>query len=104
MSETRVRFKAKQVGKNVTAKVLISHPMETGLRKDPDTGELIPAHFIQTVSIEKEGEPLLDCDWGRSISENPYMSFKLNGKKGESLKVTWYDNKGQSGSTVTTIK
>ena len=104
MSVNKIRFKAKQKGNTVIAKILISHPMETGLRKSPVTGDLIPAHYIQELILEKEGSPLMDCLWGRSVSENPYLSFKLKGKKGESLKVTWYDSKGQSGSVVTIIQ
>lgn len=104
MSTIKARFKARKTSSTVIAKVLISHPMETGFRKDPETGDLIPAHFIQKVTFEKEGKPLMDCIWGRSVSENPYLSFKLKGSKGENLKVTYYDNKGQFGSVITVIK
>jgi len=30
----------------IEIKALITHPIETGLRKDKETGEVIPAHFI----------------------------------------------------------
>ena len=45
-----IKSKAKVVDSGVGVKVLIKHPMETGLRKDKKTGEPIPAHFISEVT------------------------------------------------------
>ena len=44
-----------------TIKALISHPMETGTRKDKKTGEKIPAHFIQEVVCEHNGNAVMTC-------------------------------------------
>ena len=42
-----IKMRAKTDGTVTTIKALISHPMETGTRKDKKTGKKIPAHFIQ---------------------------------------------------------
>jgi sulfur-oxidizing protein SoxZ len=101
MSSIKVRAKAE--GNVTTVKALISHPMETGQRKDKD-GKLVPAHFIQEVVCEHKGKPVMTAMWGPAISKNPYLSFKFAGAKpGETMTLRWVDNKGESDSTETTI-
>lgn len=99
----KVRAKAK---KGVaTIKCLISHPMETGLRKNKKTGEKIPAQFIQEVSCEHDGKSVLNAQWGPAVSKNPFLSFKFSGaKSGDTIKISWVDNKGDSDSTEAKIK
>ena len=99
-----IKIRAKVDGDVNTVKALISHPMDTGLVKDKKTGNLIPAHFIQEVTCEHNGKNVLTALWGPAISKNPYLSFKFKGAKaGDSLKLSWVDNKGESDSTETKI-
>jgi len=79
--------------------VLITHPMETGLRTDKKTKNKIPAHFIQKVVLEHNGKTVLVADTGIGVSEDPLFGFRLpTAKNGDKLKVSWNDNKGESGS------
>ncbi len=79
--------------------VMIKHPMETGLRKDKKTGKKFPPHFIQSISVDHNGKPVVMADLGIAISKNPIMGFGLaKVKKGDRVKVSWKDNKGESGS------
>jgi sulfur-oxidizing protein SoxZ len=79
--------------------------METGLRKDKKSGQPIPAEFIQEVVCESGGKTVLSAQWGSAISKNPFLSFKFSGaKSGDSIKVSWVDNKGNSDSIDETIK
>ena len=99
-----IKIRAKVDGDVTTVKALISHPMDTGLVKDKKTGNLIPAHFIQEVTCEHNGKNVLTALWGPAISKNPYLSFKFKGAKaGDTLKLSWVDNKGESDSTETKI-
>jgi sulfur-oxidizing protein SoxZ len=78
-------------------KAIITHPMETGQRKDPKTGALIPPHFIQEVVCELNGRPVLTANWGTAIARDPYLSFQLrDGKAGDKLTLRWVDNKGNT--------
>ena len=43
---SKIKLKTKLQGDVAEVKSLMLHPMETGTRKDPDTGALIPAHHI----------------------------------------------------------
>ncbi len=100
-----IKVRAKVKGGVATVKCLISHPMETGLRKDKKTGEKIPAHFIQEVNCEHNGKNVLNAQWNGSISRNPFLSFSFKGAKaGDTLKVSWVDNKGESDSKEEALK
>jgi len=94
-----IKLRAKAKDGEATVKALISHPMETGLRKDKKTGQVIPAHFVQEVKAEHKGNTVMTANWSGGISKNPYLSFKFDGgAKGDTLKVSWTDNKGDSDS------
>jgi sulfur-oxidizing protein SoxZ len=85
-------------------KSIINHPMETGLRKDAATGQLIPAHFIREVVGEHNGKPVFNARWGTAVSRNPYLSFELRGAKaGDKLSIRWADSKGDSDSAEIVI-
>jgi len=75
------------------------------MRKNKKTGKNFPAHFIQEVTCSHNGTNVMTADWGTAISKNPYLSFKFNGaKSGDTLKVSWVDNKGESDSAEAKIK
>ena len=95
--ETNMKMRAKLNGEVTEVKVIISHPMETGRKKD-DAGQIIPAHFIQLVSATLNDKPVLEMQWGTGISKNPYLTFHLKGAKvGDKIAVTWHDNLGNTG-------
>ncbi len=99
-----IKVKAKLENDEVTVKALITHPMETGLRKDKKTGETIPAHFIQEVVCSCNGKTVMTADWSGGVSQNPYLSFKFKGAKvGDKLQVAWKDNKGEGDTETTDI-
>jgi sulfur-oxidizing protein SoxZ len=99
-----IKIRAKVQGDVTTVKALIQHPMETGQRKDKKTGKLIPAHFIQEVTCDHNGTNVMTALWGPAVSKNPYLSFKFKGAKaGDSLKLSWVDNKGESDSIETKV-
>ena len=80
-------------------RVLMTHPMETGQRKDSD-GKLVPMHFIQNLTVKVNGKLMVDAQISQAISRNPVFSFRLKGgAKGDKIEVAWVDNKGESNST-----
>ncbi len=100
-----IKIRARMKGGNCEVKSLIKHKMETGLRKDKKTGKVIPAHFIQEVTCEHNGESVMTANWGTAISTNPYLSFSFSGaKKGDTIKLSWVDNKGESDTAEAQIK
>ena len=100
-----IKVRAKVKNGVTVVKTLISHAMETGMRKNKKTGKKFPAHFIQEVTCSHNGNTVLTADWGTAISKNPYLSFKFSGANaGDTLKMSWVDNKGESDSVEAKIK
>ncbi len=93
--KVRVPGKPFKKGELALVKTLIKHPMESGLRKDKATGNTIPAHFIQDVTVEYGGASVLTAKWSGSISKNPFFSFYVKADKTGPVTVTWKDNQGQ---------
>jgi len=99
-----VKLRAKLKGDIAAVKSLMPHPMETGTRKGPE-GDVIPAHYIETVTCEHNGKPVIQAQWGPSVSKNPYFAFEVAGAKaGDVIKVSWTDNLGESSSGEATLK
>ncbi len=91
----KIRASLQADGK-VLVKVLMSHTMETGQRKDAN-GQVIPAHFIQSVTVTHKDKTVLSAQWGPAVSKNPFLGFRFSGgQKGDKLTVKWVDNKGET--------
>ncbi len=105
MAKKSIRLRASNKGGVATVKALITHPMETGQRKNKKTGNKIPAHFIQTVTGKHNGKEVVVAEWGPAVSKNPYVSFQFAGaKKGDTVELAWSDNKGGSESASTKVR
>ena len=105
MASKSIRLRASNKDGVATVKALITHPMETGLRKDKKTGKMVPAHFIQTVSGKHNGQEVLLAEWGGAVSKNPYLSFQFAGAKaGDAVELTWADNNGATDTETTKVR
>jgi sulfur-oxidizing protein SoxZ len=99
-----MKIRATMAGDVADVKVLMNHPMETGLRKDAKTGQLVPAHYITEVTATVNGATVLKAGMGGGVSKNPYLGFKVKGAKaGDALEVSWKDNKGDSRTDTAKI-
>jgi len=100
-----IKIRAKLKGEITEVKALMSHPMETGRRKDKATDKLIPAHFIQEVVCTWQDKEVMKALWSGGVSKNPYIAFRFKGaKKGDTVRLSWIDNKGESGAAETEVK
>ena len=98
-----MRIRAQVQGNGAVVRVLMNHEMETGQRKDAQ-GKTVPAWFIQNVTAAWNGKTVLSAQWGPAISKNPFLSFKFKGgAKGDKVKITWVDNKGETRTDEATI-
>lgn len=80
--------------------VLVNHPMETGQRVDAKTKEKIPAHFIQTMTIEHNGKIVATIEMAQGVSKDPLIGVAVAGAKaGDKVAVKWTDNKSEAGGT-----
>ena len=103
MAQT-MRIRVTLQGEAADVKVLMSHPMETGLREDAATGKLLPMHFIKTVSATHNGTPVLQAQWSQAVSRNPFLHFRLRrAKPGDKVAISWEDNRGETGFIETEV-
>ena len=63
-----IKVKARLSGDVAEVKSLILHPMETGARKDPDTGELVPRHHITQLTFTNNGATVMAANFIGSIA------------------------------------
>jgi len=97
-----IKIRTKQVDGMTELRVLIQHPMHTGRQKDPETGALIPPHYLRSLRIERNGELLADCELSTAVSRDPYLSFRFRGgATGDRITARWVDNLGASGTYET---
>jgi len=89
-----MRIRAQVQGGGAIVRVLMSHEMETGQRKDA-AGKTIPAWYITDVSAALNGKLVLSAQWGTAIAKNPFTQFTIKGaKSGDKISISWTDNHG----------
>lgn len=100
-----MRVRATEKGGEVDVRILMSHEMETGQRKD-ESGQLVPAWFIQQVNVNVGDKTVFMAEFGPSVSKDPYLHFKLKGSanKGDTLAITWLDNRGETRTDEVAVR
>ena len=100
----KIKVKVKLEGEVARVKSLVVHPMETGARKDPDTGTLVPRHHIKQLTFANNGTPVLVADCSTAVAKNPYFNFSFTGASpGDKFTVNWVDSRGESDSLETIL-
>jgi len=59
----------------ISAKLLISHPNNSGLQIDQATRNYIPADFMQTLDVTYNGQSIFRLESDIAISEDPTFNF-----------------------------
>ena len=84
-------FKRGEVNK---ARLLIKHPMYTGLQRDLSTHGYRPALFINRIDATYNGKPVMTADTSIGISEDPAIGFGFVADGPGVLQVVIRDNEG----------
>lgn len=93
-----MRIRAQSAGANALVRVLMSHEMESGQRKDA-AGKHIPAWHITDATVLHNGKTVLTIECGTAVSKNPFFQFTLKGAKaGDKITIQWKDNRGDTRS------
>jgi len=95
MMGSPMRIRAQENNGIVEVKILIRHDMESGLRKGDD-GQLVPACYIHTLNVKAQGVDVFHAQLGPAVSRDPFIHFRYQGLKGDTLVVTWKDTKDDS--------
>ena len=91
----KIKPKKYKDGEIVKVNFMVMHPMETGMRKDKKTKELVPAKYINSIKFVYNGQTITNMTVWESVSANPVFTtyMKIAGQ-GE-LTVTYTDSTGE---------
>ena len=98
-----MRIRAQVQGGGAVVRVLMSHEMETGLRKDAD-GKLVPRLIVSSLAVTYNDKPVLNATLEPAISANPYLSFFVRVEESGTLKFRWTDDNKQSWTAESKIE
>jgi sulfur-oxidizing protein SoxZ len=84
-------------GEIVTVRTLITHEMQSGLRKDK-SGNTIPRRIINRFVCTFEGAAVFEARLEPGIAANPYLEFDFRAERSGVLTFAWHDD---DGSVVT---
>lgn len=82
-----------RAGEIFTVKVVLSHIMETGYRRDI-SGKVIPRNIIKWFSCFYGGEEVFRCDMTQAIAANPFLAFTTIATQSGPLVMRWADDEG----------
>jgi len=94
VAPTKVKMKIKAKEKNgvVKAKVAITHDM---LTYDQAKKKGKEANFITHITGTVGDKVVYDASTSQFLSKNPLIKFQFDGKKGDELKITYTQLKGE---------
>lgn len=100
-----IKIRSKRLNGTTQIRTLIAHPMEHGRNRDPATNKIIPAHFIQILTVMLNGKIVVTGNMAGSISKDPYFAFLLKGgEPGDKITISWVDNRGKTDSAEHFLK
>jgi sulfur-oxidizing protein SoxZ len=80
-------------GEIFQVKSLISHKMETGLRRD-DKGDVIPRKIINKFVCRYNSTEVFGVDLHEAVASNPYFEFYLRATQSGRLEFVWEEDGG----------
>jgi sulfur-oxidizing protein SoxZ len=90
-------------GDVIEVKTLVTHPMESGQRKDAN-GQAIPRKILNKFVCAYNGNEVFRAELWPAISANPFITFFLVAGDSGSLKFTWTDDDGSTIEHTEEIK
>ena len=91
-------------GEPFEVKALVSHPMESGQRKDEKTGEKIPRKILNAFVCKLDGVEVFRVKMYPAVSANPYLSFYATAEKSGEMEFVWTDDDGGTLSATAHVE
>jgi sulfur-oxidizing protein SoxZ len=89
-------------GEIIEVKTLISHPMETGYRRD-QLGAPVPRQIIRLFVCAYNGAEVFRAELHPAIAANPFIVFSTVATESGTLTFTWTGDGGFSATESATI-
>jgi sulfur-oxidizing protein SoxZ len=101
-SRPRLRIPTRaRAGEVIEIRMLIDHPMETGIRTGG--GPAPPRNMLNRLSVAMNGEPLFDAELQNGTSPNPYHVIFVRVDRSSDFAFTWTDEAGRSARTTARV-
>lgn len=78
----------------VPVKTLISHPMETGFRRN-SIGQVIPRNILTRFECRYNGATVFKATLHPAVAANPFIAFHLRAKDSGQIEFIWTDQHGE---------
>lgn len=94
LAQPRIRVpRSARVGEVIEVRMLMEHPMETGLRHDG--GRLVPRDMLDRVTLRVNGAIAFSAELRNGTSPNPYHVLFLRLDRTSELEFAWTDDRGR---------
>jgi sulfur-oxidizing protein SoxZ len=90
-------------GEAIPIKILISHPMESGQRRD-EMGKLVPRMVINDFHCEYNGVEVIHLALFPAIAANPFLAFAARADATGDLVFRWKDDSGAAQTETAHIE
>ncbi|MGH6948830.1 MAG: thiosulfate oxidation carrier complex protein SoxZ [Kiloniellales bacterium] len=80
-------------GEIVQVRTLITHQMETGLRRD-SRGNVVPRRIINNFTCRYNGALAFSVDLHEAVAANPYLEFYLRATESGRIEFVWKEDGG----------
>jgi len=98
----RIRIPAQaRPGETIEVRVLMDHPMETGLPHGD--GTVLPRDMIARLEVRRDGALLFAADLANGTAANPYHVFHVRMERSAEFTFTWTDERGRSARAVARV-
>lgn len=94
--------KTAKKGEAVEIKILISHPMESGQRRD-EMGRAVPRMVIHDFICTYNGAEVIRLALFPAIAANPFLAFSARAEDSGAITFTWTDDSGASQTETALI-
>ncbi len=91
-------------GEVIMISTMISHRMETGLRRDQDTGEQVERLIINSLAVTFNGKQVFATRLYPAVAANPYIAFHFRVDEAGEFIFTWTDDRGESWTQTRRIE
>jgi hypothetical protein len=88
--------------KVLLVKALLRHPNHNGLGRSLDGMPILPEHLTEVV-VAVNGEIAALQYFGSGLAADPLFGWRVPGKTGDSVTISWRDNLGNRGNITTVV-
>lgn len=104
MADRPIVIRAKHTKGFTKVRVMITHPMVGYNNLGNKNDDKSRPHYIQDITCSLGEETIMSALCGSYVGKDPFLAFEFKGgNKGETVRITWVDNRGERGSTETVI-